>query len=59
MPIEWNIETLDRITDAVIESFEKMGVSLEIDDRLPSPPYLTRTGVESERITEKTELRLK
>jgi hypothetical protein len=43
MPIDWNIETLDRVRDAVIEAFEKMGVALEIDDRLqsiPSPPLV-------------------
>jgi len=36
MPIDWNIEALDRIRDAVIEAYEKMGVNLEIDDRLQS-----------------------
>jgi hypothetical protein len=34
MPIDWNIEALDRIRNAVIEAFEKMEVTLEIDDRL-------------------------
>jgi len=38
MPLEWNIEALDRIRDAVIEAYEKMGVTLEIDDRLQSIP---------------------
>jgi len=54
MPIDWNIETLDRIRNAVIEAFEKMGVSLETDDRLQSLPsaYLTKREVESECITE-------
>jgi hypothetical protein len=43
MPMDWNIEALDRIKNAVIETFEKMGVTLEIDDRLQSiPPYLTK-----------------
>jgi hypothetical protein len=44
MPIDWNVETLDRIRNAVIEAFEKMGVTLEIDDRLQSTPssYFTQ-----------------
>jgi hypothetical protein len=37
MPIDWNIEALDRIKNAVIEAFAKMGVTLEIDDQLQSP----------------------
>ena len=36
MPIDWNIEALDPIRNAVIEAYEKMGVTLEIDDRLQS-----------------------
>jgi hypothetical protein len=49
MPLAWNIEALDWIKNAVIEAFGKMGVTLEIDDRLQSiPPYLTkeRGGIE-------------
>ena len=43
MPLDWNIEALDWIKNAVIETFWKMGVTLEIDDRLQSiPPYLTK-----------------
>ena len=38
MPIDWNIEALDRIRNAVIEAYETMGVTLEIDDRLQSIP---------------------
>ena len=38
MPIEWDIEALDRIRSAVIEAYEKMGVTLEINDRLQSIP---------------------
>ena len=38
MPIDWNIEALDRIRNAVIEAYKKMGVTLEIDDRLQSIP---------------------
>jgi hypothetical protein len=43
IPIDWSIEALDRIRNAVIEAFEKMGVTLEMDDRLQSIPssYLT------------------
>ena len=61
IPIDWNIEALDRIRNAVIEAFEKMGVTLEIDDRLQSisSPYLTKREVELECITEETPLRLK
>ena len=44
IPIDWSIEALDRIRNAVIEAFEKMGVTLEMDDRLQSIPssYLTK-----------------
>ena len=43
MPLDWNIEALDWIKNVVIETFEKMGVTLEIDDRLQSiPPYLIK-----------------
>jgi hypothetical protein len=61
MPMDWNIEALDRIRNAVIEAFEKMGVTLEVDDRLQSisSPYLTSREVELECITEETPLRLK
>jgi hypothetical protein len=34
MPIDWNRESLDQVKNAVIEAFKKMGVGLEIDDRL-------------------------
>jgi hypothetical protein len=36
MPIDWNREALDQVKNAVIEAFKKMGVGLEIDDRLPT-----------------------
>jgi hypothetical protein len=36
MPIDWNIEAIDQVKNAVIEAFKKMGVGLEIDDRLPA-----------------------
>jgi hypothetical protein len=42
MPMDWNIEALDRIKNAVIEAFEKMGVTLEIDDRLQSVPLFIK-----------------
>jgi hypothetical protein len=43
MPMDWNIEALDRIKNAVIETFGKMGVTLEIDDRFqPTSSYLTK-----------------
>jgi len=43
MPLDWNIEALDLIKNAIIETFGKMGVTLEIDDRLQSIPfYLTK-----------------
>jgi hypothetical protein len=38
MPIDWSIEDFYQIKDAVIETFEKMGVTLEVDDRLQSIP---------------------
>ena len=61
MPMDWNLEALDRIRNAVIEAFEKMGVTLEVDDRLQSisSPYLTQREVKLECITEETPLRLK
>jgi hypothetical protein len=43
MPMDWNIEALNWIKNAVIETFGKMGVTLEIDDRFQSiSPYLTK-----------------
>ncbi len=43
MPMDWNIEALERLKDAVIGTFEKMGVTLEIDDRFQSiSPYLAK-----------------
>ena len=38
MPIAWNVDALDWIRNAVIGAYEKMGVTLEIDDRLHSIP---------------------
>ena len=43
MPMDWNIEAVEQLKDAVIGTFEKMGVTLEIDDRFQSiSPYLTK-----------------
>ena len=36
MPVDWNIEALGQVKDAVIEAFRKMGIGVEIDDRLSS-----------------------
>jgi ABC-type antimicrobial peptide transport system ATPase subunit len=44
VPLDWNIEALDWIKNAVIETFWKMGVTLEIDDRLQSFPHHLTEG---------------
>ncbi len=36
MAIDWDTEALDQVKNAVIGAFKKMGVGLEIDDRLPA-----------------------
>ena len=36
MPIDWDTEALDQVKRAVIEAFQKIGVGLEVDDRLPA-----------------------
>jgi hypothetical protein len=36
MPIDWDIEALEKVKNAVVEAFTKMGVRIEIDDRLPA-----------------------
>jgi hypothetical protein len=61
MPIDWSIEALDRIRNAVIEAFGKMGVTLEIDKRFESisSPYLTKRAVELKCIAEESPVRLK
>jgi len=33
MPIDWNVEALDQVKNAVIEAFKKMGVGIEVEDR--------------------------
>jgi hypothetical protein len=35
MPIDWDVEALDQVKNAVIGAFKKMGVRIEVDDRLP------------------------
>jgi hypothetical protein len=43
MPLDWNIEALNCIKNAVIETFGKMGVTLEIDERFQSiTPYINK-----------------
>jgi hypothetical protein len=43
MPMDWNIQALEGLKDAVIGTFKKMGVTLEIDDRFQSiSPYLNK-----------------
>jgi hypothetical protein len=36
MPVHWDHEAINRIRNTVIDAFEKMGVMLEIDERLQS-----------------------
>ncbi len=36
MPIDWDIEALDEVKNAVVKAFTKMGVRIEIDDRFPA-----------------------
>jgi hypothetical protein len=57
IPIDWDNETLDRVRNAAIEAFERMGVGLEIDDQVQSPYY--GRGLEAESITRKILMRLK
>ena len=39
MPIDWDIDALDQVKNAVVEVFKKMGVRIEIDNRLPAPVH--------------------
>ncbi len=34
MPMDWNIEAVGVVRNAVIRAFEKMGITVEIDDQL-------------------------
>jgi hypothetical protein len=34
LPMDWNIEALECVREAVIDAFEKIGIMLEIDERL-------------------------
>jgi hypothetical protein len=45
MPIDWEREALDQVKTAVIEAFKKMGVGLEVHDRLPASGNQCRYGV--------------
>ena len=51
MPVDWNIEAIDWVRNAVIEAYERMGVTLEIDLRLQPPIYMK--GLSAQGITEK------
>lgn len=57
MPIDWDNEAINRVRNAVIGAYEKMGVTIEIDERLQSS--LSKRGLRAECITEKIPLRLK
>jgi len=57
IPIEWTDEVLDRVRNAAIEAFERMGVALEVDDQPQSP--FCRRGLETENITKEILMRLK
>jgi len=35
IPVDWNNNALALVRDAVIEAYGKMGIALEVDDRLP------------------------
>jgi len=39
MPIDWNIDALDQVKNAVVQAFRKMGVGIEIDDRIPASAH--------------------
>jgi hypothetical protein len=39
MPIDWNVEALNQVKNAVIEAFKKMGVGIEVEDRFPAPVH--------------------
>jgi hypothetical protein len=41
MPINWDINVLAHVRDAVIEAFGRMGVTLEVDERLWIPSLLS------------------
>jgi len=36
MPLDWSIDALDVVRNAVIAAFERMGIKIEIDDQLQS-----------------------
>ena len=39
MPLEWTFEAIDPVRHAVVEAFEKMGVTLEIDEGYRAHSY--------------------
>ncbi len=43
MPIDWDYDAIGRIRDTVINAFQKMGIVLEIDERLQSSIGKRRT----------------
>lgn len=55
--INWDSESLDRVRNAAIGAFERMGVVLEIDDPIHFPSC--RRGLESETIPKEILMRLK
>jgi len=36
MPVDWNIEALNQVKNAVIEAFKKMGIGIEVDGGVPA-----------------------
>ena len=36
MPVDWNIEALDQVKNAVIEAFKRMGIGIEVDGGVPA-----------------------
>ena len=39
MPIDWNVEALNQVKNAVIEAFKKMGIGIEVHRRLSAPVH--------------------
>jgi hypothetical protein len=57
MPIDWNIEAIDYVRNAVIKAFENMSVTLEI--AVPPQPSFYGKVLGTKDITEKIQVRLK
>jgi hypothetical protein len=49
MPIDWDHEAIGRIRNTVIDAFKKMGITIEIDERLQSS--ITKRCVGGIRLT--------